>query len=134
MTELTKTKEIFSKLEERSKLKLGILRKDGKIDNSQDFLPIKHFLLFQCNYKLKLLCVPLATSIHLDQLFKLNTLTPQGIWQNSGWWSLKLHLLTWRYTKLKFIICLCYQMVLKRPPNKILAETNCKFVFNLELT
>ncbi|KAL1824116.1 asparagine--tRNA ligase, cytoplasmic 1 [Daucus carota subsp. sativus] len=44
VSELTKAKEIFSKLEERSKLKPGIPKKDGKVDYSQDFFARQAFL------------------------------------------------------------------------------------------
>ncbi|XP_021894917.1 asparagine--tRNA ligase, cytoplasmic 1-like [Carica papaya] len=44
VAELTKAKENFSKLEERSKLKPGIPKKDGKIDYSQDFFARQAFL------------------------------------------------------------------------------------------
>ncbi|KAK6944875.1 Aminoacyl-tRNA synthetase, class II (D/K/N) [Dillenia turbinata] len=44
VTELTKAKENLSKLEERSKLRPGISKKDGKIDYSQDFFARQAFL------------------------------------------------------------------------------------------
>lgn len=44
VSELTKAKESFSKLEERSKLKPGIPKKDGKVDYSQDFFARQAFL------------------------------------------------------------------------------------------
>ncbi|KAA8523213.1 hypothetical protein F0562_009636 [Nyssa sinensis] len=44
VAELTKAKENFSRLEERSKLKPGIPQKDGKIDYSQDFFARQAFL------------------------------------------------------------------------------------------
>lgn len=44
VAELTKAKENLSKLEERSKLKPGIPKKDGKIDYSLDFFSRQAFL------------------------------------------------------------------------------------------
>ncbi|KAL8093681.1 asparagine--tRNA ligase, cytoplasmic 1-like [Apium graveolens] len=44
VSELTKAKESFSKLEERSKLKPGFPKKDGKVDYSQDFFARQAFL------------------------------------------------------------------------------------------
>lgn len=44
VSELTKAKESFSKLDERSKLKPGIPKKDGKIDYTQDFFARQAFL------------------------------------------------------------------------------------------
>lgn len=44
VSELTKAKESFFKLEERSKLKPGIPKKDGKVDYSQDFFARQAFL------------------------------------------------------------------------------------------
>lgn len=44
VSELTKAKESFSKLGERSKLKPGIPKKDGKIDYAQDFFARQAFL------------------------------------------------------------------------------------------
>ncbi|WKA00143.1 hypothetical protein VitviT2T_018531 [Vitis vinifera] len=43
VAELNKAKENLSRLEERSKLKPGILQKDGKIDYSQDFFARQAF-------------------------------------------------------------------------------------------
>ena len=44
VAELNKTKENLSRLEERSKLKPGILQKDGKIHYSQDIFARQAFL------------------------------------------------------------------------------------------
>ncbi|XP_010270429.1 PREDICTED: asparagine--tRNA ligase, cytoplasmic 1-like [Nelumbo nucifera] len=44
VAELTKAKESFTKMEERSKLKPGLPQKDGKIDYSQDFFARQAFL------------------------------------------------------------------------------------------
>ncbi|KAJ4720546.1 Cytoplasmic asparagine-tRNA ligase [Melia azedarach] len=44
VADLTKAKENFAKLEERSKLKPGIPKKDGKIDYTQDFFARQAFL------------------------------------------------------------------------------------------
>lgn len=88
--ELKKAKQNLAKLEERSKLKRGILQKDGKMDYAKDFFARQAFFTVSGHSPSWNPChVLLVVSIHLCQLFEQNIHTLPGIWQNSGWWNLK---------------------------------------------